>query len=125
MGKVLSTANFELKKNEKNEKGRAPAKPRIELPTKLPEIKDRVEASDEAASRFELAGEGDEEMTTIRKARSTPLRKNTRGERLVVYIPHDVAGELRMLCARERRSLSDAITASVRELLAASQQTAL
>lgn len=46
------------------------------------------------------------------------LRRAERGERLALYLPPDVAEELRVRCARERRSASDAVTEAVRAWLA-------
>lgn len=44
---------------------------------------------------------------------SSQLRRAERGERVTVYLPGDLATELRVKCARERRSMSDALTAAV------------
>ena len=37
-------------------------------------------------------------------------RKEAPGERLTVYVPAELAEVLRVACAKERRSLSDAVT---------------
>lgn len=41
------------------------------------------------------------------------LRRDAGGERVAVYLPPEMAVELRVRCARERRSVSDAITEAV------------
>jgi len=46
------------------------------------------------------------------------LRREERGERLAVYLPEDIATELRVYCAKSRRSLSDAVSEAVRALVA-------
>lgn len=43
------------------------------------------------------------------------LRRSELGERVAVYLPPELATELRLLCARERRSLSDAVTDATSE----------
>lgn len=59
--------------------------------------------------------------TTARKFERTPaaavdssvgskLRRPERGERLSAYVPPELAESLRVRCARERRSVSDAVT---------------
>jgi metal-responsive CopG/Arc/MetJ family transcriptional regulator len=42
-----------------------------------------------------------------------------RGERITIYMPKAVATALRVRCARQRRSRSDAITVAVQEWLRA------
>lgn len=44
---------------------------------------------------------------------SSRQRRAELGERVVVYLPPELVTELRVTCARERRSLSDAVTAAV------------
>jgi hypothetical protein len=41
------------------------------------------------------------------------LRRPERGERLSAYVPPELAEALRVRCARERRSVSDAVTAAL------------
>jgi len=48
---------------------------------------------------------------------SSRMRREESGERVAIYLPPDVATELRVLCARERRSVSDAVTDAVTSLL--------
>lgn len=43
-------------------------------------------------------------------AKPSRLRRLERGERVSVYIPPEMAEALRVRCARERRSVSDAVT---------------
>ncbi len=40
-------------------------------------------------------------------------RRPARGERMAVYLPPELAEELRVRCARERRSMSDAVSEAV------------
>jgi hypothetical protein len=73
----------------------------------LPTPPKRTPVADAKASTFIRAPE--------RRAPPSPskLRRTELGERLVVYLPPELATELRVRCARERRSLSDAVTAAV------------
>jgi hypothetical protein len=48
-----------------------------------------------------------------RPSRASRLRRDIGGERLAIYLPPEVAEELRVRCARERRSISDAVTEAV------------
>jgi predicted transcriptional regulator len=57
----------------------------------------------------------DRVMTPVKQETSEPtMRRGSRGERLAVYIPEELATNLRILCAKERRSLSDAVTEAIR-----------
>ncbi|MBI2389289.1 MAG: hypothetical protein HYV09_06800 [Deltaproteobacteria bacterium] len=49
--------------------------------------------------------------------RASRMRRDESGERVAVCLPPDLATELRMLCARERRSVSDAVTDAVSALV--------
>jgi len=64
----------------------------------LPRAPQRTNVADEVADRFV----GDKPQTRGK-------RKGA-GERLTIYIPPEVAEALRVACARERRSLSEAVT---------------
>ncbi len=67
----------------------------------------RAPISEDAARSFESAG-------TV--AESSRLRRQQpAGERLTFYIPSDLATQLRIACASERRSMSDAATDALRE----------
>jgi hypothetical protein len=44
---------------------------------------------------------------------SSRQRRGEAGERIVIYIPTELATDLRVRCARERRSLSDAVTTAL------------
>jgi hypothetical protein len=71
----------------------------------LPKPPPRTAVKDKAASRF---------VKAERKAsKASRLRRETGGERLSIYLPPDVVEELRVRCARERRSISDAVTEAV------------
>jgi hypothetical protein len=47
------------------------------------------------------------------EAKRPRLRADERGERLNCYVPADLATKLRVRCAVERRSLSDAVVAAL------------
>jgi hypothetical protein len=46
-------------------------------------------------------------------SRASRLRREVGGERVAIYLPPELAEELRVRCARERRSISDAVTEAV------------
>lgn len=74
----------------------------------LPSPPKRTPVAEAKAANFTMAED--------RKApppSSSRLRRAELGERMVVYLPPELATELRVRCARERRSLSDAVTAAV------------
>ena len=79
----------------------------------LPPAPKRTPVGPEKSARF-----------TSAEARKPPvsskLRRAELGERMVTYLPPELATELRVRCARERRSLSDAVTVAVAEWLQAS-----
>lgn len=50
-------------------------------------------------------------------SKGSKLRREQRGERVAGYLPAELERELRMFCARERRSISDALTEAVTLLL--------
>jgi hypothetical protein len=50
----------------------------------------------------------------VKRPENTPRRRNERHERLVVYLPPELVTELRERCARDRTSLSHAVTDYVR-----------
>lgn len=47
------------------------------------------------------------------EAKRPRMRGDTRGERINLYVPEALATKLRVRCARERRSLSDAVAAAL------------
>lgn len=49
------------------------------------------------------------------KAEQPSLRRETSGERLSVYLPPELAQELRIKSVKQRRSVSDAVTEAVRQ----------
>lgn len=55
--------------------------------------------------------------------RDSKLRRDGRGVRIAGYVPAELEHELRMHCARARRSMSDALTEAVRVLLERSSDT--
>ena len=52
-------------------------------------------------------------FTGEQQARESRLRRTELGERLTVYLPPGLAKDLRVRCASERRSVSDAVTEAV------------
>lgn len=72
----------------------------------LPSPPKRTPVAEVTAARFTKAEE-------LAPPSSSRLRRAELGERIVAYLPPDLATELRVRCARERRSLSDAVTAAV------------
>lgn len=54
---------------------------------------------------------------TPRKRRTSRLRNDSRGEKVAVYLPPEVVTELKVRCAVERRSLSDAVSTAVQAWL--------
>ena len=88
-------------------------KPNLASGFALPSTPKRTPVAAEKVATFTEA----EEPSRVRLASPSPstskLRRAELGERTVVYLPADLATELRVRCARERRSLSDAVTAAV------------
>lgn len=70
----------------------------------LPPMEEEPDLSDEVSSMDDGSSEG---------PKSSKLRRATRGERVAIYLPHEMAGDLRVRCAQQRRSISDAITVAV------------
>jgi hypothetical protein len=75
----------------------------------LPSAPKRTDVSEDASLRFVRGG----------RAPSSRLRRVAGGERVAVYLPPDAATALRVRCAQERRSVSDAVTEAVAEWLKA------
>lgn len=71
----------------------------------LPKAPARTPVKDQEATRFVKAER--------KPSRASRLRREISGERVAIYLPSDVAEELRVRCARERRSISDAVTEAV------------
>ena len=86
-------------------------KPNLASGFALPSAPKRTPVAAEKVATFTEA----EEPSRVRLAASAPskMRRAELGERTVVYLPAALATELRVRCARERRSLSDAVTAAV------------
>jgi hypothetical protein len=74
----------------------------------LPVVNQNIAVDENAAVDFEK-----EVVKKTRRSKKATLRRESRGERLAVYVPEDIACELRVLCAKERRSLSDAVTVAL------------
>jgi hypothetical protein len=54
-----------------------------------------------------------------RGTHASRLRREASGERVVAYVPTDLATDLRVACARSRRSMSDAVTEALAMWLSA------
>lgn len=67
-----------------------------------------------AAQRKRRARSSSEEDSRLK---SSPLRRAQGGQRVVVYLPHDLEHLLRVRSAEERRSMSDVVTAAVQKYL--------
>lgn len=90
----------------------------------------RAKPSEDAIAALESRAEGiatkapGSTPAVARKTKSkaaesgSQLRRGERGERVTAYLPPDIAAELRMACARDRRSMSDVVTAAVSAWLA-------
>ncbi len=77
----------------------------------LPSPPKRTPVAAEKVATFTEAEEPS--RVRMRATSSSRMRRDELGERMVVYLPAELATELRVRCARERRSLSDAVTAAV------------
>jgi hypothetical protein len=75
----------------------------------LPKAPKRSEVPETEARKFERA----RTPATTLPAAGSKLRRPERGERLSAYVPPELAEALRVRCARERRSVSDAVTAAL------------
>jgi hypothetical protein len=67
-------------------------------------------------------GRAPKRATTKTPATAAPasrLRREESGERVVAYVPTDLATDLRVTCARSRRSMSDAVTEALTMWLSA------
>lgn len=76
---------------------------------KVPAAPKRTAVDDATAKRFVEAKPA--------AAGGSKLRRDERGERLSVYLPPELASALRVYCARDRRSVSDAVSEAVAQLL--------
>ena len=83
------------------------------LPPSAPKLTLAQEAEAEA---FESA-DAEEPKAKTQQASSSALRRQESGARISVYIPPEMEEALRMRCARERRSKSDAVTAAIGQWL--------
>lgn len=84
----------------------------FKLPTK-PASKPAV--NEERAAAFVAAVEA----PAPPPAGASRLRRAERGERLAIYLPPELATALRVRCAHDHRSASDAVTEAVRAWLEA------
>lgn len=70
----------------------------------LPKAPKRSAVPEKEARRFERA------PASVAAQPGSKLRRDERGERVSAYVPAEIAEEVRVRCARERRSVSDAVT---------------
>jgi len=80
--------------------------------TKLPSPPRRTPVSENEARAFET------DKTHSKKELVSRLRRAIGGARLAVYLPAELEQRLRVHCAMERRSISDAVTVAVTRWLA-------
>lgn len=73
----------------------------------LPSPPPRTEVREDVAQRFERV-----ERSKSPKS-SSRLRRETLGERLAIYVPPELAERVRVRCAKDRRSISDAVTVAL------------
>lgn len=102
---------------------------RLAMGFSLPKVEKKTVVSEKVAESFlaeekpishkkmveKTSSKRREKITSINKA--SKLRRDKRGERVTSYLPPKVAEKLRLRCARERRSVSDAVTEAVELLL--------
>lgn len=88
-----------------------------EAERKLAELEAKAEARGNA-----VAGQTSAEPAG-KPAKASKLRRDEGGVRVAGYLPPELEHELRMHCARERRSVSDALTEAVRLLLQSTKAT--
>jgi len=88
------------------------------LPTKARATSDNGYQSPAAPSANERQMPLEEKAAAfVGGRRSTKLRNAELGERVVAYVPPELAQALRVRCVEDRRSLSDAVTEAIRLLL--------
>ncbi len=75
----------------------------------LPTPPKRTDIPEGTARKFEKATE-----IKSKEGSSSMLRRDSCGERVSVYLPPEMVTQLRMRCAVERRSISNAVTEAVR-----------
>jgi hypothetical protein len=61
----------------------------------------------------QATGDSSNKGRPIARATVSKLRRDARGERVSFYLPPTLAEAVRMRCAKERRSMSDALTEAV------------
>jgi hypothetical protein len=82
----------------------------------LPTPPARQPVPDDAAARF-VGGPANDDREQGRGETTSRLRRAQGGERLAIYLPPELARELRVRCAVDRRSASDAVTEALRTWL--------
>ena len=70
----------------------------------------RKAVPEDAARKFERRS-----TRASAKVEQPSLRRETSGERLSIYLPPELAQELRIKSVKQRRSVSDAVTEAVRQ----------
>lgn len=97
--------------------------PKFKLPSRPASAKEEA-AFAELEKRTEERGNGVAGGPAVRpSAKGSKLRRDQRGERVAGYLPAELERELRLFCARERRSVSDALTEAVKLLLERQKDT--
>jgi hypothetical protein len=75
----------------------------------LPKAPKRSEVPEADARKFEAT----KPKPAAATLGASKLRRPERGERVSIYVPPELAEALRVRCAKERRSVSDAVTEAV------------
>lgn len=83
----------------------------------LPKAPKRSAVPETEARRFERS------RSPAAHPTESKLRRPERGERLSAYVPAELAESLRVRCARERRSVSDAVTEALTAWLSGTMVT--
>lgn len=80
----------------------------------LPKVEPkRTELPEPTAQAFENPAVPNADTEPAPKPKASRLRRDKLGERVAVYLPPKMAERLRVRCAKDRRSVSDAVTEAV------------
>lgn len=98
-------------------KGEAEASAKSAPEPKPAETRPKLEVVKQPAAPAEMPAPKPAPKVAESSATSSKLRRATRGERVAAYLPPELAEALRIRCARDRRSVSDAVTVAVERWL--------
>ncbi len=81
----------------------------------LPKPRKREQVHEATARAFETAQDKPPVgLRLVKKPSAASMMRDAAGDRIVAYVDPELATELRLGCARERRSISDAFNAALR-----------